>query len=81
MKELHAPSGNQEYVENEGKRAKVVSTDPFGLPHDIVLKIFKTGTSLELAERVSPIWRAKIESTPELSVSYTHLTLPTTSRV
>lgn len=43
-----APSEDEDAIK-EAHVEKVVSTNPFDLPHDIVLKIFKTGASLRLA--------------------------------
>lgn len=57
----------------EGRITKVVSTVPFDLPDEIATQIFKTGTSLQLAEQVSEKWRAKIQSTPEFWKNACHL--------
>jgi len=52
-------------VRKKGRFEKAVSIDPFDLPDDVLHQIFKTGTSLHLAEQVSEKWRSKIQSTPE----------------
>jgi len=53
------------HVAKKARFEKAVSIDPFDLPDELLLQIFKTGTSLHLAEQVSDKWRSKIESTPE----------------
>lgn len=56
----------QGYGEKEERPGSAVRTDLADLPAEVLLQIFRTGTSLQLAEQVSARWRAKIESTPVL---------------
>lgn len=53
------------YADKNGISEKFVSIDPFDLPDELVLHIFRTDTSLLLAERVSAKWRSKIRCRPE----------------